>query len=275
MNNRSSHIRPKKSFGQHFLVDNGALEIISNAAKLEGDEEYLLEIGPGTGNLTHALLNRFPDVPVIALERDQSLIPILRRRFEAKKFEVHEGDAVTFDLNALPDTKGCVVGNLPYNVGTAIFLRFLRSTDRFTRSVFMFQAEVANRITARPSTSAYGSLSVFSQLWGIHQSILTLPPDSFDPPPKVHSGVVLSRFSSTPILGLHTSPEKFEKFVRAGFQHRRKTLVKSLNISGWLRKDIQEALEATEFPLNIRAEALSPQEFAQVWNRLNPIPSCS
>ena len=268
MSQYSRGVRAKKNLGQHFLVDEKALHNIAAQVTPPETTPFYLEIGPGTGNLTEHILLNTGDSPVIALERDDRVIPVLRSRFSGSTLEVIEADALSFDLSSLPDGRGVAIGNLPYNVATGIFVRCLSAHSHFSTLVFMYQQEVAKRITAQPGTSAYGSLSVFAQLWGRHELLMTLPPEAFSPPPKVESGVVVSHVSSSPLFEVGSNPQAFEKFVKGAFQHRRKTIGKSLALAGWERKLIDRGLEACEFPKMVRAEALSPPELGQLWNKI-------
>lgn len=269
MSQYSRGVRAKKNLGQHFLVDESALSGIAAQIDGAGESPFYLEIGPGTGNLTEHILRHTRDKPLLALERDSRVIPVLKDRFQEDDFTVYEADALTFDFTQLPPGRGIALGNLPYNVATGIFVRFLRAHAHFSCLVFMYQQEVARRITASPGTSAYGSLSVFAQLWGSHRLLMTLPPESFSPPPKVDSAVVVSLTSATTHFDVGPDPEAFERFVRGAFQHRRKTIGKSLSLVGWARKDIDQGLEACGFPQKVRAEALSPEELGRLWNEIH------
>jgi len=266
----ANHLRAKKSLGQHFLVDAHYISRIAESVVSNQPHPFVLEIGPGTGNLTAAIIERIQQTPIIAVEKDVRAFEVLRDRFGHRTPALQEGDALTFDFNELPEGRGVIAGNLPYNVGTGIFIRSLRAGAHFKKAVFMFQAEVARRITAAPSTSAYGSLSVFAQMWGTHQLMMTLPPGAFSPPPKVDSAVIVSQISESPLLAI-TSQEvdAFESFVRGAFQHRRKTMAKSLSLTGHSRQKVQEAIQQCGFKDKIRAEALSPAELAAVWNEFN------
>ena len=267
-NFRPEPIRAKKSLGQHFLQDQTVLRAISKQCAENAPPEFILEIGPGTGNLTRILLENYRDIPIFALEKDHRSVEFLRSAIQATHFEILEGDATNFNFGTLPKGRGTIVGNLPYNVGTAIFTRALSMPEHFHTLVFMFQAEVAKRITAGPGSKAYGSLSVFAELWGHHQTVIEVPPSAFLPPPKVDSAVVRSVPSSAPRHPIHGNPADFERFVQESFRYRRKMLPKGLSLSGWSPERVRSVLETLDIPSTIRPEKMSPSDFANLWNSL-------
>src|SRR5438552_8298375 len=176
-------MRPKKKWGQNFLRNKAAAEKIVAAVEASPDE-LVLEIGPGEGVLTSLLLDRYPG-RVTAIEIDPELAASLRSRF-GDALTVIEGDALEVPLPTRPFR---AVGNLPYNAGTPILRRVIADPN-FRRAVFMLQKEVADRLVAKPSTPAYGYLTLYSQVFASAKILMTLEPGSFYPAPKVRSAVV-------------------------------------------------------------------------------------
>ena len=266
---RPEPIRAKKSLGQHFLQDLSVLRAIARECGSNAPPDFIVEIGPGTGNLTRVLLEKYTDIPVLAVEKDFRSVAHLRSTIEAPNFEVLSGDATSFNFSALPDGRGTIVGNLPYNVGTAIYTRSLTQSEKFHTLVFMFQAEVARRITAVAGSKAYGSLSVFANLWGDNTIVLEVPPNAFLPPPKVDSAVVRSIPSRRPRFPLEGPAEDFERFVQAAFRYRRKMLPKGLSLSGWNQDVIRSTLESLNISGTIRPEKMSPANLVALWNAIH------
>ncbi len=223
--------RARKSLGQNFLTDAGVLQAIAEAARL-GPETTVLEVGPGPGVLTQELLARAG--AVVAVEKDPRSVAFLGGAYldlvaGAANLRVIEGDALTVDLDAaLAGASDLVaVGNLPFNVGTAIMNRLLAQPDRWRRWVFMFQREVARRLTAEPDSKAYGSLSLAVQSRARVQPVVDVPPEAFVPAPQIHAGVVLFDLEGPPSVPLALQPS-FDRVVRSAFATRRKTLRNNL-----------------------------------------------
>jgi len=209
-------MRPKKKWGQNFLRNRGAAEKIVAAVEAAPDE-VVLEIGPGEGVLTSLLVERYPG-RVTAIEIDPALVASLRSRF-GSALEVLEGDALEVPLPTRPFR---AVGNLPYNVGTPILRRVIADPN-FRRAVFMLQKEVADRLVARPSTPAYGYLTLYTQVFASAKILMTLEPRSFYPPPKVRSAVVVLN----PATG-HCEREELLHLIGVLFRSRRKTVLNNL-----------------------------------------------
>ena len=217
--------RARKRFGQHFLIDQSAIARIVELVDAQPDE-HVLEIGPGGGALTGPLLQTGANLDVVEIDRD--LARQLEARFTAShKFHLHQGDILALDFSTLPVSQGWkVVGNLPYNISTPLLMRLLDLGTMCERLVVMVQKEVANRMTASPGSKAYGRLSIAAQRRSDLAVAFTLGPDSFDPPPRVDSAVVV----------LHPRPlnrsEQFEccleQILRQAFSARRKTIANAL-----------------------------------------------
>jgi 16S rRNA (adenine1518-N6/adenine1519-N6)-dimethyltransferase len=242
----------RKRFGQHFLTDHGVIDDIVRAIDpLPG--EAVVEIGPGLGALTAPLLQRCKAMTVVELDRD--LAARLRKR---DGLTVVEADVLTVDFGALADAAGQalrVVGNLPYNISTPILFALLPWATRIADQHFMLQKEVVDRMAARPQTSDYGRLSVMLQWRYEVQALLDVPPEAFDPPPRVDSTVVrlLPRTDAAPV-----DTALFEEMVQVAFSQRRKLLRHTLG--RWIEG---RGLNAP-FDLQRRAEEVPVQEYVDL-----------
>lgn len=214
--------QPRKRFGQHFLVDTGVLDAIVSAIDPRPGQA-LVEIGPGLGALTRPLLERCERLTVVELDRD--LAARLRKN---PALEVIEADALTVDFAALAAARGAslrVVGNLPYNISTPILFHLLGAAAQVQDQHFMLQQEVVERMAAAPGRKDYGRLSVMLQ-WRYHvEALIEVPPEAFDPPPRVDSAVVRMIPWPTPAA---VAPRLLEELVAAAFSQRRKLLRHSL-----------------------------------------------
>jgi len=252
-------VLPKRSLGQHFLVDDNILGVIGRLAKLE-PEDVVLEIGPGLGVLTRYLAQHVARVH--AVEVDASLEPHLRDA--GTNVELHLGDALRLDLAALaPDAKK-LVANLPYNVATPLLVESLDGLPHIELWCVMVQREVADRLFALPRTKAYGAVSVLIQLacerTGFHSVSRTV----FRPPPNVDSALVAFRRTTLP-----DEYARIKEVVGAAFAHRRKTLPNSLELAGLAsRAHAAAALAAIGRDAATRAEALEPPEFVALTRAL-------
>jgi 16S rRNA (adenine1518-N6/adenine1519-N6)-dimethyltransferase len=245
----------RKSLGQHFLLDPAVCARIATAAgPMEG--RHVLEVGPGPGGLTRALLAT-PAEKVLAVELDRRAVAALAELAEAHpgRLEIREADALTIDVAEVLPTPRKVVANLPYNVATPLLVGWLRGAAALESMTLMFQQEVAERITAAPDTEMYGRLGVLAQ-WRCRATLLlTLPPGAFSPPPKVWSAVVgLVPHAEDP------GPELFrtmERLTAAAFGQRRKMLRGALKTLG----DAEGLLAAAGIDGARRAETLTIAEF--------------
>jgi 16S rRNA (adenine1518-N6/adenine1519-N6)-dimethyltransferase len=219
-------LRADKRLGQHFLLDVNLLaKIVRAAGDVAG--RRVVEIGPGPGGLTRALLEAGA-AEVIAVERDPRCLVALRELEERTdgRLRLIEADALEVDLAALTDRAVTVVANLPYNVATPLLLRWLGELERIDGMTLMFQREVAERLVAMPASKAYGRLSVMVQ-WLCHAEIaFHLPARAFVPPPKVASSVVRLRPRSEPLAVAQR--DALERVLAAAFGQRRKMLRQSL-----------------------------------------------
>jgi 16S rRNA (adenine1518-N6/adenine1519-N6)-dimethyltransferase len=251
-------LRPKKSLGQNFLVNPGAVRRILEAA-LACPAEGLLEIGPGEGALTEGL--SLDGRPLLGVDLDPEAIGLLRARFgHLPHVAFLLGDAVSAPLPG--DRTLSVVGNLPYNAATAILTRLLVEDLPWRRMVLMFQLEVGQKILGLPGTKAYGPLSILAQACSRPSRLLKLGPGSFDPPPKVDSAVLL--FEPHPEALPAAERGGFLAFLHRSFAHRRKTLVN--NWQGWLEGPQARALLGGEgLDPAIRPEAVTVAQWRALW----------
>jgi 16S rRNA (adenine1518-N6/adenine1519-N6)-dimethyltransferase len=254
--------RPRKRFGQHFLHDPGVIRrILAVVAPQPGDR--LVEIGPGLGALTCPLLARVGELDVIEIDRD--LVPALQRRCgELGRLQIHQADALHFDLTALGQGAASLrlLGNLPYNISTPLLFHLLDAAECIRDMHFMLQREVVERIVACPGCKDYGRLSVMMQYRCRAQMLFTVGPGAFRPPPKVHSAMVR--------LVPHTSPavevddqRVFTELVAKAFSQRRKTLGRILR--GLLEP---EPMARLGIDPSARPETLDLAQFAQLANAL-------
>ena len=250
--------RPRKRFGQHFLTDRHYLaRIVEAIAPARGDA--MVEIGPGTGLLTAAIVPLVEHLHVVEIDRD--LAAALRNRFPPERVSVHEGDALEFDFAALPAPLR-VVGNLPYNVSTPILFRIAALEDRVRDCTFLLQREVVDRMVADPATPDYGRLSVMLQYRFEMHSMLHVPPGAFTPPPKVDSSVV-RMVPLGPARPRARDEKRFERLVAAAFSQRRKTL---RNAAGAVAT--AQAFELAGIDPGRRGETLSVREFIALCNAI-------
>ncbi len=218
-------IKAKKSLGQNFLIDKNIIEKIVNTVKIEN--RTILEVGPGTGNLTSYILKQKPK-KIIVVEKDVDLSEYLKDLFKEQIIIINK-DILKIDERLLSNDKLIVFGNLPYNISTEILCKWIMSLKNnfwFDHLILMFQKEVADRILAIPNSSNYGRLSVLSN-WKLNiKKICDIKPDSFSPKPKIDSSLLY--FS--PKSNFHKiNPKNLETITRVFFNQRRKMLKKPYN----------------------------------------------
>jgi 16S rRNA (adenine1518-N6/adenine1519-N6)-dimethyltransferase len=261
--------RPKKRFGQHFLVSPTILAGILRLAELAPDD-VVLEIGAGTGTLTEALASRVGRL--LALELDRDLIAPLRQRFaDRPQVEIIHADALTFDFNQL-STPIKAVANLPYGTAVAILTRLLSQRSRLRCAVIMLQREVAERLYASPGTKAYGSLTLMTQWYATVDKGFHVPPSAFAPPPKVISTVVRITPRPTPPVAVQDETFLF-RIIHAAFAQRRKTLTNTLRHALPLIEPaiLRHTLEHSGITPSRRGETLTLDEFARLSDALQPM----
>lgn len=253
-------IRAKHSWGQNFLSDPRVLVELAQAARIEPGET-VVEIGPGLGHLTRALLDQ--GARVVAIERDRDMVKALAELKEERLrvVEANAAEVVFAQLAQLPDLT--VVGNLPYHLTSVILFEILDQHTSVKRAVLTVQKEVADRLAAAPGGRDYGLLSVLLDLYYEVEELRVLPARLFHPPPKVDSAVVRLTRRAAPKAQV-TCDARFRKLVKAGFAQRRKTLINSLKSDKTLAtpEALLQALESAGIDPKRRAETLSSEEFA-------------
>lgn len=268
-------IRPRKRFGQHFLISQRALDRILEAADLSPGDS-VLEIGAGLGTLTTSLAQRAGSV--IAVEVDEGLIPALRMAVShypnvqivhADILELMEEGRGKKEEDRLPSSFDKVVANLPYNVASVLIVKLVETPLGLSRMVLTVQREVAARLAASPGTKAYGALSVAVQFRATVQVVDRVPATAFYPPPDVESAIVRIDVRARPAVNV-TDERRFFAVVRAAFGQRRKTLRNALTGLGIRPAAVAEACLAAGIDPQRRGETLSLQEFAALSAKVTP-----
>ena len=243
-------IRAKKSLGQNFLIDREVLEKITNTTIIK--DKTILEVGPGTGNLTSFILKKNPK-KIFVVEKDDDLAKNLDKTFKDQLTIIND-DILDINENLLFNEKVTVFGNLPYNISTEILSKWiinLKDNSWFNCLVLMFQKEVADRIIARFNTSNYGRLSILSN-WKLNiEKICDIKPESFSPKPKINSSLLLL----TPKKNFYkiNEPKNLEKVTRIFFNQRRKMIKKPYN---QLFNGDKKILSKLKIDLNLRPQNL-------------------
>ncbi|AIO65063.1 16S rRNA (adenine(1518)-N(6)/adenine(1519)-N(6))-dimethyltransferase RsmA [Burkholderia oklahomensis] len=252
----------RKRFGQNFLVDHGVIDAIVAAIRPERGER-MVEIGPGLGALTGPTIARLatPDSPLHAVELDRDLIGRLKQRF-GDLLELHAGDALAFDFGslALPGDKPSlrIIGNLPYNISSPLLFHLMSFAHVVIDQHFMLQNEVVERMVAEPGTKAFSRLSVMLQYRYTMDKLIDVPPESFQPPPKVDSAIV-RMIPHAPHELQPVDPAVLGEVVTAAFSQRRKMLRNTLG--GY--RDLVD-FDALGFDLARRAEDVDVDEYVRV-----------
>jgi 16S rRNA (adenine1518-N6/adenine1519-N6)-dimethyltransferase len=268
---RSAGLRPKKSFGQNFLVAEPIARAAAAACVPDGEvgRARVVEIGPGTGALTRWLAERAS--VVVAIERDRDLVPLLEREPPGDNVRVVEADALTADLAALlgeadPSSPRVLCGNLPYAITGPLLRRAVEIADRLERVVFMVQEEVGERLLASPGTKAWGALTVFVRAAFDVRRVLRAGPGAFHPPPEVTS-VVVELLPLRPPRARET--EAFRALVRAAFEARRKTLRNAWSRLAPDAATLERAAAQAGVSLDARGETLPVEAFERMAEALD------
>ncbi|WP_246795938.1 16S rRNA (adenine(1518)-N(6)/adenine(1519)-N(6))-dimethyltransferase RsmA [Burkholderia perseverans] len=249
----------RKRFGQNFLVDTGVIDSIVSTIRPERGER-MVEIGPGLGALTGPVIERLatPEAPLHAVELDRDLIGRLKQRF-GDLLELHAGDALAFDFGALalPGEKPSlrIIGNLPYNISSPLLFHLMTFAERVVDQHFMLQNEVVERMVAEPGSKAFSRLSVMLQYRYVMDKLIDVPPESFQPPPKVDSAIV-RMIPYAPHELLEVDVGVLGEVVAAAFSQRRKMLRNTL---GAYRDTVD--FDALGFDLARRAEDVGVAEY--------------
>lgn len=255
-------VRAKKNLGQHFLTDMEIAIKIVNSLKAEGIN-HVLEIGPGMGVLTKYLLQN-TNFETSVIEIDRESVEYLKKHHSVLTERIIEGDFLKLDLKTLFSGRPvAIIGNFPYNISSQIFFRILHSRDQIPEVVCMLQDEVAQRICSGPGSKVYGILSVFLQAWYNIEYLFKVPPEVFNPPPKVNSAVI--RLVRNEVIDLGCNEKLFLSIVKQTFNQRRKMLRNSL------RSFIAALEELDADLLTKRPEQLSVQNFVNLTNDIERI----
>ena len=248
------NIYPKKSLGQNFLIDQNIIKKIISLTMIKDEE--ILEVGPGTGNLTEKIIEKHPS-KIFLIEKDKNLCDLLINKFD-KKINIVNKDVLSVNEHKISNNPMIVFGNLPYNISTEILLKWilnLGSEIWFKELILMFQKEVADRIIAKVNSSNYGRLSIISQ-WRLDiTKIIDIKPSSFKPKPKIESSV-LHFFPKKNCINLKS--KNLELITRVFFNHRRKMIKKPIV---QLFKDPSLIYEKFDLDYKLRPQNLSPETY--------------
>ncbi len=250
---------PKKKLGQNFLTDKNIINIIVNTAKLN-NSDYVLEVGPGTGNLTEKIISKNPK-KVFAIEKDKFLVKQLHKKFKDNILLIND-DILNIDERRFIDKPMIVFGNLPYNISTQILIKWIRINNlskNFKKFILMFQKEVADRIIANTNDKNYGRLSILTA-WKMNVTkIIEVSANSFYPVPKVKSTVLLiepkNKFYN------FKNPKNIEYITNVFFNQRRKMIKKPLNL---LFKNSSEISKKLNIDISDRPQNLSPSKYFEL-----------
>lgn len=245
-------VRPKKSLGQHFLVDeNIAAKIVDSLSK----KDCVIEIGPGTGVLTKYLLKQAADLKLI--EIDSESVEFLEQTYNESHLEIIQADFLKLDISTIADQEFSIIGNFPYNISSQIFFKIIENRHLIPEVVGMIQKEVAERLAAPPGNKTYGILTVILGAFYDIKYLFTVGEKVFNPPPKIKSAVI--KLTRKENFDLDCDEKKFMMVVKTGFNQRRKTLRNSL------KSITPENVIAADYPIfTKRPEQLDVAEFIEL-----------
>lgn len=252
---------PRKRFGQNFLINENIIDNIIDEINPLPDQHFI-EIGPGQGALTAALIASMATIDAVEIDRD--LVSLLQQQYQThKNFTVHNIDILKFSIKDVAKNKKLrVVGNLPYNISTPILFKMFTEMSLIQDMFFMLQSEVANRLVASPNCKEYGRLSIMAQFYCSMHIVLDVPREAFDPKPKVDSCIV--HFTPHQKVTKVTNHALLLDIVTHAFNHRRKT------ISNSLREFISASeLQKLLIDPKLRAENLSLNDYTKITDYLN------
>ena len=258
-------IKAKKSLGQNFLFDKNILRIITDCAKIE--DNNILEIGPGTGNLTTEIIKKKPK-KFLLIEKDETLLVLLKKRYLENITYIND-DVLNIDENILSKEKLTVFGNLPYNISTEILTKWifnLKSDVWFDKLILMFQKEVADRIISKFNTSSYGRLSIICN-WKLNiEKIIDIKPNSFWPKPKVDSSLLV--FTPKKKFFKLKNPKTIEYVTRIFFNQKRKKIKKPFN---QLFDNADKIATKLNIDLNLRPQNLNHHDYYSIAEELEKL----
>lgn len=259
-------LRANKKLGQNFLINDQIINDIIEKSNIT-EEDTVLEIGPGLGSLTKALLNNAKRV--IAVELDENMVNILKNRFNNENLEIINDDILKVDLNEIINKYGKikVVANLPYYITTPIVMKLLEEEYNIESITVMVQKEVGERLCAEPGSRDFGAVTVAVNYYSNAKIVIDVPKDNFLPIPEVDSCVIKLNVLDTPPVELKDK-KKFFRLVKAAFSQRRKTINNSLASGEFSKEAVLKALDKLGIDAKLRAENLSIQDFANITNEL-------
>lgn len=259
-------LRANKKLGQNFLINQQIIDDIIEKSKIT-KEDTVLEIGPGLGSLTKALLQNAKRV--IAVELDENMVKILKNRFNQDNFELIHDDILKININDFTEEYGRikVVANLPYYITTPIVMKLLESEYNIESITVMVQKEVGERLCADAGSRDFGAVTVGVNYYSKARIVIDVPKDNFLPAPEVDSCVIRLDILETPPVEL-IDKTRFFRLVKAAFSQRRKTINNSLASGEFSKEEVLETLEKLNINPKLRAENLSIQDFANIANNL-------
>ena len=252
-------IRPKKSLGQNFLSDKNVIKSIVEIGNIKNNNT-ILEIGPGTGNLTEFILKKKPK-NFFVIEKDYNLVKFLYEKFD-NKINIINKDVLNFELNTISKEKIIVYGNLPYNISTEILIKWITDNKKFEsckKLILMFQKEVADRIIAKTNSKNYGRLSIISNWRMDVKKEFDINPNCFFPKPKVDS-TLLSFEPKKKYFNLK-NPNNLEKITNVFFNQRRKMIKNPLK---QIFKNSYIIVQKLKLDTNLRPQNLSPLNYFEI-----------
>ena len=260
-------IKPKKSLGQNFLIDQNIIDKITSLIEIKN--KYVLEVGPGTGNLTSSILKKDPK-KIYVVEKDNNLAIRLNEEFKNQVTIIND-DILKIDENFISDEQLIVFGNLPYNISTEILCKWILNLNHqkpwFTNLILMFQKEVADRIISKYDSSNYGRLSILAN-WKLKiKKVIDIKPNSFSPSPRVDSSLLF--FSLKENFSKLKNPHNLEKITRIFFNHRRK-MIKKPYFSLFPNDDVSKKLK---LDLNLRPQNLDFEVYYNLANEYEKLRS--
>jgi len=255
-------LRAKKSFGQHFLINEPLSEKIANSLRMESDVRNVLEIGPGKGVLTKYLLKQ--DINLRVCEADKDMVSYLENNYPKLQDNIIFLDFLKLDMSKVFDGASFyMIGNYPYNISSQILFKMVKHRALIPEMVGMFQKEMAERIIAKPGSKTYGVISILSQVYYEGEYLFTVGPENFDPPPKVNSAVI--RLVRKERQELSCDMKLFKRVVKQAFSQRRKMLRNTMK--AFIKGD---PVLDTDF-FKQRPEQLSIEDFEKVTNMVEGI----
>ena len=259
-------LRANKKLGQNFLINQDIIDSIIDKAEITSNDT-VLEIGPGLGSLTKALLQNAKKV--IVVELDENMVQVLKSRFGDERLEIIHGDILKLDLNEITEKYGKikVVANLPYYITTPIVMKLLEEEYEIESITVMVQKEVGERLCAKAGDRELGAITIGVNYYSKAKIIIDVPKDNFLPAPEVDSCVIRMDILKEPSVKL-VDKKSFFRLVKAAYSQRRKTINNSLASGEFSKEEVLEVLNMLQIDTKLRAENLSIQDFANISNEL-------